>query len=522
MNLMDHLLLEAFADKTFLLGAALVTTLAITRMLVPKDQRRPTGTVLLYLCHLALVPIAGYLRSVMAAETNEPTLAGKLLETGLYGNVRLAILIFGAMTAVGLAAQLVFEVFLPRIRLPAPRILRDLSTAAASIIAVFAIASHLGFNLSGIIATSAVVTAVVGFSLQDTLGNVMSGLALQLDNSVSVGDWVKVGDVSGRVTEIRWRYTAIETRNWETVIFPNSALMKGQVTVVGRRIGHPQYWRRWVYFNVGFDHSPTEIMEAVTAALTYAPIEGVADEPQAHCILMDLGDSGCRYAVRYWLTDLGADDPTDSAVRARVYFALKRLSISFSRPTHSIFLQDETDETRQTEQRRELEHRQRVLRGLDLFRDLGEEELQHIAAALMYAPFGHGETLTKQGNTAHWLYIIVTGEVSVRVTVDGDEREVSRLDGPAFVGEMGLLTGEQRTATIVAVTDVECYRLDKTAFESILQARPQLATTVANILTRRKVELEAVREGLSAEAKERRVKESSAQVLGKIREFFGL
>ena len=520
MNLLDHLLLEAIADKTFLIGAALIATLALTRVLVPKGQRRPSGTVLLYLCHLALVPVAGYLR--MGAQAALSPDAGAVLETGLYGNVRLAVLLLGAMTAIGLGGQLVFEVVLPRVRLPAPRILRDLSTAAASIIAVFAIASHMGFNLSGIIATSAVVTAIVGFSLQDTLGNVMGGMALQLDNSISVGDWVKVGDISGRVTEIRWRYTAIETRNWETVIFPNSALMKGQVTVLGRRIGQPQYWRRWVYFNASFDHSPTEIMEAVRVALTYAPIDQVAIDPAPQCILMDLSDSGCRYAVRYWLTDPGADDPTDSAVRARVYFALKRLSISFSLPSHNVFLHDLTNQTREAEQKHELEHRMRVLTGLDLFHDLGEEERLHIATALKYAPFGHGETLTKQGNTAHWLYIIVNGEVSVRVMVDGGEREVSRLNAPAFVGEMGLLTGEQRTATIVAVTDVECYRLDKTAFQSILQQRPQLAKTVADILTRRKVELEAVREGLSAEAKERRVKESSAQVLEKIRDFFGL
>jgi small-conductance mechanosensitive channel/CRP-like cAMP-binding protein len=524
VNLLENLLNEALADRTFALGAALVVTLAVTRALVPKDQRRTSGTVLLYLCHLALVPVAGYLRMATGADaTHLAPGTQAAVESGLYGDVRLALLILGAMTAIGLAGQLVFEVLLPRVRLPAPRILRDLSTAAASIIAVFAIASRLGFNLSGIIATSAVVTAVIGFSLQDTLGNIMGGMALQLDNSISVGDWVKVGDVSGRVTEIRWRYTAVETRNWETVIFPNSILMKGQVTVLGRRIGQPQYWRRWIYFNVGFDHSPTEIMEAVRTALTYAPIERVAGEPPPQCILMDLNDSGCRYAVRYWLTDIAADDPTDSAVRARIYFALKRLSIPFSLPSHQIYLHDDAHNQLDEKQVREQEHRLRILEKVDLFRDLAPEERDRIATALKYAPFGRGETLTKQGNVAHWLYIIVSGEVGVRVSVeDGGDREVSRLQGPAFVGEMGLLTGDPRTATIVAVTDVECYRLDKTAFQTILQERPELAGTVAEVLTRRKVELEAVREGLSAEAKERRVRESSAQVLGRIRDFFGL
>jgi CRP-like cAMP-binding protein len=300
-------------------------------------------------------------------------------------------------------------------------------------------------------------------------------------------------------------------------------LSKVQVTVLGRRAGQPLYWRRWVWFNVGFEHSPTEVIDAVHAALSYAPIEHVAAEPTPNCVLMDLGDSGCRYAVRYWLTHIAADDPTDGQVRARVYFALKRLEIPLCLPAQNIYIHDQSAEQQQDATRLEMSRRGRILNQLDMFRELGDDERAHIADSLKYAPFGNGETLTKQGNVAHWLYIIVSGEVSVRVNVDGgDEREVSRLHGPAFVGEMGLLTGEPRTATIVACSDVECYRLDKTAFQTILQQRPALAGKVAEILTRRKVELEAVREGLSAAAKERRVTESSAQVLAGIRDFFGL
>lgn len=111
-----------------------------------------------------------------------------------------------------------------------------------------------GVDLSEIIATSAVVTAVIGFSLQDTLGNIMGGMALQLEQSIGVGDWVRVGEVEGIVREIRWRQTSIETRSWETVVVPNSALMKSQVTVLGRRQGQPRLHRISVEFNVDFRH----------------------------------------------------------------------------------------------------------------------------------------------------------------------------------------------------------------------------------------------------------------------------
>src|SRR5262249_5033754 len=158
---------------------------------------------------------------------------------------------------------------------------------------------------------------------------------------------VKVGDVRGRVAEIRWRYTAIETRNWETVIVPNGVLMKGQVVVEGRRSGQPVQLRRWLYFNVDFRYAPTDVIAAVNEAITAAPIERVAIHPSPNCVLMDLAESWGRYAVRYWLTDLAVDDPTDSAVRARIYFALKRAGIPLSMPAHAVFVTEENVERKQ-------------------------------------------------------------------------------------------------------------------------------------------------------------------------------
>src|SRR6185436_9461244 len=141
-----------------------------------------------------------------------------------------------------------------------PRILQDVLVASSALVAVFMLASRAGLNLSGLIATSAVLTAVIGLAFQDTLGNLVGGLAIQLDDSVRLDDWIKVGDIVGRVSEIRWRYTAIETRNWETVVLPNSVLVKNQVMVLGRRKGEPVQLRRWIYFNVDFRYPPSEVL----------------------------------------------------------------------------------------------------------------------------------------------------------------------------------------------------------------------------------------------------------------------
>ena len=117
-----------------------------------------------------------------------------------------------------------------------PRILRDLLLALTYIVVAITILSR-DIDLTGIVATSAVITAVIGLSFQDTLGNMMGGMALQLERTIGVGDWIKLDGYEGLVKEIRWRHTSIETRNWDTIVIPNSVLMKSQVTVLGRRQG---------------------------------------------------------------------------------------------------------------------------------------------------------------------------------------------------------------------------------------------------------------------------------------------
>src|SRR5436305_4983852 len=243
---------------------------------------------------------------------------------------------------VNVASVFVFEVFLDALRLKPPRIMRDLLLALTYIVVVFGTLSK-DVDITGIVATSAVITAVIGLSFQDTLGNMMGGMALQLERSIGVGDWIRIDGQEGMVKEIRWRHTAIETRNWDTIVIPNSALMKSHVMILGRRAGQPRQHRQWVYFNVDFRYSPTEVSETVETALRAEPINAVAAQPLPNCVLMDFKESYCSYAVRYWLTDLAVDDPTNSVVRTRIYFALNRANIPLSIPAHSLFLTEEDE-----------------------------------------------------------------------------------------------------------------------------------------------------------------------------------
>lgn len=430
--------------------------------------------------------------------------------------------IFGAVGIVGAAATLLFSVVLPRMRLHAPLIVQDVVVAIGMVAASVTVLSRAGFNLSGLIATSAVFTAMLGFSLQDVIGNIAGGLALQVDNSIEPGDWIKVGDVTGRVVEIRWRHTAVETRNWETVLIPNTVMTKSNVSILGRRRGQPTQLRRWVHFSVDWRYQPGDVINVVQNAVRAAQIERVSKEPPPNVVLMDMTDTFGKYAVRYWLNDIAVDDPTDSEVRACVYFALQRADMTLAMPAHAVFLTEETVDRKAIKTEKQLARRKKLLEVLTLFQGLSDAERVELARSMKYAPFAKGEVMTRQGADAHWLYLVEEGTATVRVSDGVHDREVAQLEGPCFFGEMSLLTGEPRSATVVANTEVECFRLDKTAMQGVIAQRPAMAEELARVLTERQLNLQTAKEGLSADAARERANRETNVLLSRIRSFFAI
>ena len=155
--------------------------------------------------------------------------AGLLHMGGLDGAaaplLNIAILVAG-IALIRLSGMLAFRIVLPAARVATPRIAEDLVIILLYFVWIVVRLRATGMDPSSLLASTAVITAVIAFAMQDTLGNMLGGIAIQLDNSITIGDWIRVDDTIGRVIDIRWRSTSIETRNWETVVIPNSALMK--------------------------------------------------------------------------------------------------------------------------------------------------------------------------------------------------------------------------------------------------------------------------------------------------------
>jgi small-conductance mechanosensitive channel/CRP-like cAMP-binding protein len=481
---------------------AMLVLLAIALPKLPANNNTLRNSLRVSLLVVALVFFSG------CAQFFGLHKAGEVLD-------ELAQLIAG-MLVIHIAGLVVFRRVFPVLNLFPPRILEDLLMVLVYIAWMMVRLRYAGLDLSSLITTSAVMTAIIAFSMQETLSNILGGLALQIDKSINIGDWIKVEDVSGRVVQVTWRHTSVRTRNGEIVILPNSILMKSKFTIVGS--ADVRQWRRWINFSTSDSVAPQRIINCINESLLDANIPNVSTSPLPQCLIMDYKNGMANYSLRYWLTDANLDDPTDSEMRLHIYATLQRNGYRLVHPVWDISLTQNDSEHELQIRAEEIALRELNLRKVDMFKDLSTEEIHHLANTLIYAPFAKGSVITHQGAVAHWLYVLINGEVDIWfANPDQERRYLASLSACAVFGERGLMTGEPRRATVTAKTDVECYRIEKAAFEHILQSRPSLAEAFANILVSR------TQQHIEVDDKVKPTQEhQTSQLLANIRRFFYL
>ena len=503
---------------------AVVVTATAVNVVHPQNRPRLRRMVVLFALYAAAMGIA-----IGFEQIDRPSWADTL---GLVGSLLQGLLL------VSIAATLTFSVALPTVGVQLPRIASDLVIGLGAIAVILVVLGRRGLNATDALVSGAVVSAVLALSLQSTLGNILGGVALQLDGSIKEGDWVAL-DANppgrfGRVRAVRWRHTVVELRDCSTVIVPNAQLLANSITILGRRDGLEIAQRIGVAFNVDFRHPPSRVTRAVDDALRIAPIENVAHDPPPVTSCLDISSRDGReslgqYIVRYSCLDLSKEESTSSRIRARIYSALRREGIQVGVPAILAY-SDVTDDVIARRLGREVDERLAVLRRISLFQSFTDEELRTLASSMNDAGYSVGETITKQGATAHWLYVLAEGRAEVRTNIDPDgpggepDRPVfvSQITAPDIFGVMGMVTGEPRVADVIAVTDVECFRLGHEPFEKVLLARPQIATVLSERIAKRQVELLAARDGLDAASQKSKHASEAERIRRAITAFFGL
>jgi small-conductance mechanosensitive channel len=413
--------------------------------------------------------------------------------------------------AVLTASLVLFDVLLAR--RPVPRIFRDVTQGFAYLVAAFIVLTRAEVDVTKIFTASVLTTAVIGLALQETLGNLMAGLALQMEPDFDVGDWIRVDDrLTGRIREIRWRVTSLATKNGDLVLVPNGLVARAVLTNFSRPTSAH---RQWVYLRMHFRHPPAQVREVMLEAVR--SVARVRTDPPPDCLLWEFKDDAVTYAVRYWIDDFRIDDATDSEVRALIWYALHRAGMEIPFPSRNIHVTEMTEDRMQRKLDEDYARRVDALSQVDVFRALDAEKIDRLARRLRLAPFGPGEVILREGDPGDSLYVLRSGEVAVRVNVRGQARDLTTLKAGQFFGEMSLMTGESRSATVVAKTDVECYIVSKDAFQEILEQKPELAATISEILAKRQADL-----GTSTEASGPVHVGEPQQLLSRIASFFGI
>ena len=372
-----------------------------------------------------------------------------------------------------------------------PRIFRDVTQAVVYVIVLMITLRAVGVEPSSLLTTSALLTAVVGLALQDTLGNMVSGLALQMQRPFQVGDWIQFDPDPrqiGQVTEVNWRATTVMTSELVELIVPNALLAKAPI----RNYSRPSMVsRRTITVQGPYETSPKRVHDAILSAI--ANTTGVLADPPPWVQTRNFGESGIDYAIYFFTDDFASRDRVDGHVRDRVWYALQRGEVQIPYPHRTVHTHAVSDETRGRSLERELERRDKVLRCVDFLEVLPPEAHRSLAAAAVVRLYAPGEVIVALGDTSGELFIIDRGEVVVELPrEDKTPREIARLSSGKFFGEMGLMTGEQRKATVRAHTECELLVVSHDAFHSTLAANTGVIEKISDLLLERQAELEAV------------------------------
>jgi small-conductance mechanosensitive channel len=410
---------------------------------------------------------------------------------------------------------------------PVPRLLKDLLGCAIFGVAAMGIVGIVfEQSVTGIWATSGAIGIVIGFALKTAILDVYTGLAVNFDRSFRIGDWLDIHHkdfkepVFGKVVQINWRTTHIQLENNNIVILPNSTIGVTSVT----NYSLPSDVTRFEV-PVTLDCSvPTARAVRVLLAAAKAAVgkKGPVAEPEPRVLVGEFADAGVKYKVRYYLRVSEVSPSTGrSAVVGCILEHLARAGLSTANPRQDIFL---GRLPKPGDQLSEIEERKAILKRVELFqKSLEPEELEELAKTMVLRVWKAGAVVIQQGDPGASMFVLAEG--LAYVDQDGEQGRSIRVaqvtPGQTF-GEMSLLTGEPRSATITAATDVVALEIAKDDVESLLGRRPEIAEEMSAIVAERRLRSIKALADAPLERQEAQKQTLYREILGKMKRFFGL
>jgi len=392
------------------------------------------------------------------------------------------------------------------------RLLLIISGLAA--LALVLLRTVMGINVIALVAIPTAATAVIGFALQDTLKRFFAGL--MLGKLIRVGDWVCVAGKTGCVLKIDLGHVTILTSNADQMMIPNNIVVQQDI------LNHSKpttRHARTTLVDAAYGVPPMQVQATLVEAAKAVP--GVLPDPQPEAFVAAFKDSSIQYRVKFWGQEYARMQDLEGQVLAYVWYAFQRRGIEMPYPQRTIHMAHALADTSLQASNRE--RMLNALRQIEFLSILSPEELAILAQESTLQLYLPGEVIVREGDAGTEFFLILDGHANVRQEKDDVGVTVATLGPMQCFGEMALLTGEPRSATIVAQTRIEVLVISKAILARPLMANPVLAERIGSIMAERKAQTVAHQEQ-SAHRAERPpdLAEQSASLGSRIRKFFGL
>jgi small-conductance mechanosensitive channel/CRP-like cAMP-binding protein len=419
---------------------------------------------------------------------------------------------WGIYTIVKLAEGLFVELFVQMGRTcPLSRLTRGLLRLAIMLgVAFMLIKYQLDLKITVLLTSTAIVTGVIGFAMQGVLGNLLAGMSLHASRSMSVGDWIEVEGTVGQVMLVNWRETRLRTTGGHVVIVPNGKMADATL----RNFTSPTSLRRHeVPVSASYGDAPGDVIAALIEAAENVPM--VEKHPAPDAYVTGFKDFCIEYVLRFWSNQYEQRMPIEGHVMRMIWYKFNRRGIEIPFPMSGRLLDNFMQAVHAQQFEKPLaseierivddllrsDFGRKLMAGPEGVCMLSRDELKTLARNVKRTRFTHGEVLMRQGDDGESFYVLVQGKVQGSIASSDAARPIEfELQPGALFGEMSLLTGLPRSATMTAVTNCELLEFDRDAFAHLLSLREEIPRVLSDLAAARAEENAASLEKLRASA----------------------
>ena len=439
------------------------------------------------------------------------------LEPSRRNNIGAVLILLSTPVLVAFINRYIWHVHFERRGIAVPKLLRDLVATLIFLVTLMLVLSlgyHAETQLKGLLAGSGVLAIILGFAAQNLLSSVIAGLSLQIQRPYKVGDWLKVGDTYAEVMEIRWGATRLRTNDAITLHIPNNEMVKQ--TIVNLSYPNRTHSMR-LFMGAEYGAPPNRVKEALLRATIQAP--GVEKDPPPQVFVKEYGESAIIYEIKFTMSTHSGYFETRDAIYTNAWYIFRRRKITIPFPIRTL----EINRRKASTAHEEHQQTKAILEGEALFNCLTSDQLDHLIAGARRVRFGSGERIIEQDADGDSMFVLLQGEAAVSIAHNGTLVQVGSLRMGDCFGEMSLLTGEKRTATVSAEQDCEVIEIAKPAMAAVLREAPECVNQLSELLAARKMETEGVlKDAVQGFAQEKKEREYRASFLQRLRSVFEL